>query len=250
MEARMDTNKLNVGMVIARSVKDSDKPLSELEKFTADKKADIILFPEDHIYSNKLPDLQEIARDRKKWIVSGMEDQGSGGEKFKHAVIVNPRGMVVGRHRKTSLTYDELSKGFSYGDTIQAVETDFGIVGVAICYEMHFPEVARIYALQGAQIIFNPVGTGMWHEKQFKQWNGVGRTRASENGIFTVGCSHQNDAVPFAYAYAPDGGCLVQTRDTNRLVTVTLDLSLCFGMFLEHRQPHLYGKLIEGRKKG
>ena len=79
--------------------------------------------------------------------------------------------------------------------------------------------------------------------------NGVGRTRASENGIFTVGCSHQNDAVPFAYAYAPDGGCLTQTRDANRMVTVTLDLSLCFGMFLEHRQPHLYAKLIEGGKK-
>jgi len=245
----MDMNKLKVGMVIACPVKDSDQPLSELEKFTTDKKAEIILFPEDHIYSDKLPDLQAIARDRKKWIVSGMEDRDSSGEKFKHAVIVNPRGEIVGRHCKTSLTYDELSKGFSHGDSIQAVGTDFGIVGVAICYEMHFPEVARIYALQGAQIIFNPVGTGMWHEKQFKQWNGVGRTRASENGIFTVGCSHQNDAVPFAYAYAPDGDCLIQTRDTNRLVMVTLDLSQCFGMFIEHRQPHLYGKLIEEGKK-
>ena len=245
----MDMNKLNVGMVIACPVKDSDQPLSELEKFTTDKKAEIILFPEDHIYSDKLPDMQEIARDRKKWIVSGMEDRDSSGEKFKHAVIVNPRGEIVGRYRTTSLTYDELSKGFSHGDSIQAVGTDFGIVGVAICYEMHFPEVARIYALQGAQIIFNPVGTGMWHEKQFKQWNGVGRTRASENGIFTVGCSHQNDAVPFAYAYAPDGDCLILTRDTNRLVMVTLDLSQCFGRFMEHRQPHLYGKLIEERKK-
>ena len=242
----MDMNKLNVGLVIARPVKDGDQPLAELEKFTMDKKADIFLFPEDHIYSDKLTDLQEIARNRKKWIVSGMEDRDTGEKKYKHAVIVNPQGEIIGRHRKTSLTYDELSKEFSHGDTIQAVETDFGIAGVAICYEMHFPEVARIYALQGARIIFNPVGTGMWHDTQFQQWNGVGRTRASENGIFTVGCSHQNDAVPFAYAYAPDGTCLVQTRDANRMVTVTLDLSLCFGMFLEHRQPHLYGKLTEG----
>ena len=245
----MDTKKLNVGLVIARPVKDSDHPLSELEKFTTDEKADIILFPEDHIYSDRLTDLQEIARSRKKWIVSGMEDRDTGEKKYKHAVIVNPQGEIIGRHRKTSLTYDELSKEFSHGDAIQAVETDFGMVGVAICYEMHFPEVARIYALQGAKIIFNPVGTGMWHDTQFQQWNGVGRTRASENGIFTVGCSHQNDAVPFAYAYAPDGGCLTQTRDANRMVTVTLDLSLCFGMFLEHRQPHLYAKLIEGGKK-
>ena len=94
----MDTNKLNVGMVIARHVKDSEHPLSELEKFTADKKADIILFPEDHIYSDNLPGLQEIARDRKKWIVSGVEDRNEDGEKFKHAVIVNLQGKIVGRH--------------------------------------------------------------------------------------------------------------------------------------------------------
>jgi len=244
----METNKLVVGMVIARHVKDSEQPLSELKKFTAEKKTDIVLFPEDHIYSEKLPDLQEIARQRKKWIISGMEDRETGGEKFKHAVVVNPRGEIVGRHHKTSLTYDELSKGFSHGDAVQVIETDFSTIGVAICYEMHFPEVARIYALQGARIVFNPVGTGMWHQTQFEVWTSVGRTRASENGIFTVGCSHQNDAIPFAYAYSPDGSCLVETRDANRLVTVTLDLSKCFGMFLEHRQPHLYGKLIEYRK--
>ena len=245
---RMEPGKLNVGMVIAQSVKDSDHPLSELEKFTQDQKTDIILFPEDHIYSDKLPDLQEIAKSRKKWIISGMEDRDTGGKKFKQAVIVNPRGEIVGQHRKTSLTYNELSRGFSHGDAIQAVATDFGIIGVAICYEAHFPEVVRIYALQGAKMIFNPVGTGMWHENQFQQWNGVGRTRASENGIFSVGCSHQNGAIPFAYAYAPDGSCLVQTRDVNRMVMVTLDLSLGIGMFLEHRQPQLYKKLIEEQK--
>lgn len=47
----MDTNKLNMGLVIARPIKGSDHPLSELEKFTTDKKADIILFSEDYNYS-------------------------------------------------------------------------------------------------------------------------------------------------------------------------------------------------------
>ena len=177
-----------------------------------------------------------------------MEDRGTGGKKYKHAVIVNPRGEIVGQHQKTSLTYDELSKGFTNGGSIQAIDTEFGTVGISICYEMHFPEVARTYALQGAKLIFNPVGTGMWQETQFQAWTAVGRTRASENGIFTVGCSHQNDAVPFAYAYAPDGTCLVEARDANRMATVTIDLSQCFGMFLEHRQPHLYGKLVEPKE--
>lgn len=241
----MEEQKITVGLVIAQAVKDSDQPLRELEKFTRDAKADIILFPEDHIYADKLADLQAIARERRKWIICGMEDRPDTNPKFKHAVVVNPQGEVAARHRKTSLTYDELSNGFSHGDSIQTAQTDFGTVGVAICYEIHFPEVARALALQGAKVIFNPIGTGMWHETQLQQWTGVSRTRASENGIFCVGCSHQNDAAPIAYAYAPDGTCLVLARDVNRLISVTLDLGQCFGMFLEHRQPHLYQQLVK-----
>lgn len=244
----MEENKITVGLVIAQPVKDSEQPLSELTRYTRDEKAEVILFPEDHIYSDKLGDLQQIAKGSKKWIISGMEDRNKEGKRYKHAVVVNPQGEVVGRHSKTSLTYDELKKGFSNGEAIDAVETAFGTIGVSICYEMHFPEVARCYALQGARVVFNPVGTGMWQETQYLAWTSVGRTRASENGIFAVGCSHANDAVPFAYAYAPDGTCLAEARHVSRMVTVTLNLAQCFGMFLEHRQPQLYGRLVEGKK--
>ena len=241
----MTVDKLTIGLVIAQPVKDSDHPFSELEKFTLDTKPDLFLFPEDHIYSENLPGLQEIAKQRQKWIICGMEDRDGGGKKYKQAVVIHPKGNVAGRHRKTSLTYDELAKGFSNGDAIQAVGTDFGIIGVSICYEIHFPEVARCYALQGARILFNPIGTGMWHETQYQAWSSVGRSRASENGIFCAGCCHQNGAIPMAYAYAPDGTSLVEARDANQLVTVTVDLTQCFGMFLEHRQPNLYGLLTK-----
>jgi len=241
----MDEKNIRIGLVVAQPVKDSDHPLSELARYTQDEKTDVILFPEDHIYSDKLNDLKHIAKDSKKWIISGMEDRNKEGKRYKHAVVVDPRGEIVGQHRKTSLTYDEIKKGFSHGDAIEVVETDFGKIGVSICYEMHFPEVARIYALQGARVVFNPVGTGMWHETQYQAWTSVGRARASENGIFAVGCSHANDALPFAYAYAPDGTCLVEARHVSRMVTVSLDQTRCFGMFLEHRQPHLYRQLLE-----
>lgn len=241
----MDEKNIKVGLVVAQPVKDTDHPLSELTRYTQDEKVELILFPEDHIYSDKLSDLQQIAKDSGKWIISGMEDRNTEGKRYKHAVVVNTQGEVVGHHRKTSLTYDELKKGFSHGDAIDAVKTPFGTVGVSICYEMHFPEVARVYALQGARVVFNPVGTGMWHETQYQAWTSVGRARASENGIFALGCSHANDAVPFAYAFAPDGACLAEVRHVSRMVAVSLDLTQCFGMFLEHRQPHLYGRLME-----
>lgn len=87
---------------------------------------------------------------------------------------MNPLGEIAGHRLKTFLTYNELSKGFSHGDDLHAISTDFGLVGVAICYEVHFPEVVRSYALQGEKIIFNPIGTGMWNETQFAQWTAAG----------------------------------------------------------------------------
>jgi predicted amidohydrolase len=238
-------DKVIVGLVIAQPVKDSSQPLSEVEKYTQDAKPEVILFPEDHIYTEKLPDLQAIARERGKWIISGMQDREDCNPKFKKAAVVNPQGELIGIHTKTSLTYNELSKGFTNGDRLDVFQTDFGAIGVSICYEMHFPEVTRSYALQGTRLVFNPVGTGMWHETQYATWTSIGRVRAAENGIFCVGCSHANDAVPMAYAYAPDGTCLLQARDAARMAVVSLDLTQCFGMFLEHRQPKLYGRLIE-----
>lgn len=76
-EAGMVDNKVTVGLAITRSVKDSDSPFSELEKFTADKKPDVFLFPEDPIYSENINVLRDIAKEKQKWIICGMEDRNA-----------------------------------------------------------------------------------------------------------------------------------------------------------------------------
>ena len=97
-------DKVIVGLVIAQPVKDSSQPLSEVEKYTQDAKPEVILFPEDHIYTEKLPDLQAIARERGKWIISGMQDREDCNPKFKKAAVVNPQGEWIGIHTKTTLS--------------------------------------------------------------------------------------------------------------------------------------------------
>lgn len=55
-------------------------------------------------------------------------------------------------------------------------------------FEMYFPEIVREYKLQGARVVFNPIGTGMYHEKQYEIWSSLGRIRAYENNVYTFGC--------------------------------------------------------------
>lgn len=83
----------------------------------------------------------------------------------------------------------------------------------------------------------------MWHEKQYREWNAIAQARASENKAFVVGCSHFNDIIPIAFAYAPDSECLAQSREVNRPVRVTLDLDKYPTPTFSQRRPELYEDL-------
>jgi predicted amidohydrolase len=233
-------------MVVAQQ----EHGVSEMARFLPERPlwADLFLFPEGYLHSAHLPRACALARQHQKWVIAGMEDFRTPAKKYQAAVVINPQCQLVGEHRKTSLTPPEIEQGFLPGDSIQAIDTEYGKIGIAICYEIHFPEIARIYALQGAKCIFNPIGTGMWHEAQAQQWTHIAAACASENGVFVFGCSHYNDAIPIAFAYAPDGKCLVLSRELNRMVRVRFipeEYPPSFDCSLEHRRPELYGDLTK-----
>lgn len=234
--------KIRLGLVIARDEKD----LTELKKFITDPWPQVLLFPEYYLASEMIPDACELAEVNKKWLITGVEDRRETNKFYQAAVVINPKGKIVGEHRKTSITKNEIKRGNCRGDNIRTIKTDFGKIGIAICYELHLPEIVRTLALQGAEVIFNPIGTGMWHEEQFRQWNCLASTRAYENGVFVVGCSHYNDTIPIAFAYDPKGKCLLQERQANRLIPITLDPEgYTFGRNFDQRRPELYSSLVK-----
>lgn len=233
--------KIKIGLAIAQD----EKGLSELKKFISSPEADVIIFPEYYLDSTRLDEACDLAKQHKKWLITGMEDRRDKDKFYQAAVIINPKGEIVGEHRKTSITKYETGIGQSRGDSIKVIETEIGKIGIAICYELHLPEVTRILALQGAELIINPVGTGMWHEHQYQIWNSLAQTRAYENGVFVVGCSHYNDPVPLAFAYAPDGTCLLKERSVNRLIPLTLDpTKYTFGRNFDQRRKDLYKDIV------
>ena len=125
--------------------------------------------------------LQETAIKYNSYVIAGYLEKYK--EKFFDSVmILNRRGELVANYRKTHLFQSE-REHFSEGNTFALIETDFGRIGVAICYELRFPEVARLLTLKGAKIIFYPAA---WPIPRIEHWKILGAARAIENQVFIV----------------------------------------------------------------
>jgi predicted amidohydrolase len=100
---------------------------------------------------------------------------------YNTAGLIDRKGNLAGTYRKTHLPYEEVEGGITPGDSYPVFTTDFGKVGILICWDIQFPEPARALALQGAEMILVPI------------WGGsevLARARAIENHVFLVTSSY------------------------------------------------------------
>jgi predicted amidohydrolase len=120
--------------------------------------------------------LGRIARGRGVWIAAGLYER-EGRHVYNTAVLVARDGSLAGRYRKMSLPDEEIEGGITPGSDTPVFDTDFGRVGIMICWDAHFPEVARSLARRGAEVLLLPI------------WGGeesLVRARAIENQVHVV----------------------------------------------------------------
>ncbi len=96
----------------------------------------------------------EIARKHRMYIIAPIYED-DGDKVYNSAVVFDRDGRIIGKHRKTILPPLEAWL-VSTGDELEVFKTDFANVAIATCWEIFFPEIPSIYALKGADIIFNP----------------------------------------------------------------------------------------------
>jgi predicted amidohydrolase len=156
--------------------------------------------------------LARLARDQNLWIVAGIPER-AGRRCFNSAVIVGPRGWR-GTYRKAHLFYEE-KRWFAPGDGAFPVY-DIGAarVGVMVCFDWFFPEVARALALAGADVIAHPANLVLPYCPEAMI------TRCLENRVFAVtanriGTEQRGGKRPLTYIgqseiVAPDGRVLVR----------------------------------------
>ena len=216
----------------------------QMEDYLSSCNGDIIVFPEGYIPSCRTKEAIELSHKYDRWIITGCEDEAP--HKSLDTLLISPDNGLVYSHRKTALTDGDRENGAIRGDRIQAIDSPFGKIGIVLCYEIHFPEVARIECIEGARILFNTIGTGMWHEQQFSEWTSIARARAIENRCFVVGCTHFCDPIPLVFAYDPHGRTLLLKRNEEGLFDVDIDMALIDERdYFKDRNPKAYTKICE-----
>lgn len=156
---------------------------------------------------------------------------------YNTTVVFDPNGEIIGTYRKIHMFDVDLDEDTSYresatiapGDDIVTVDIDGVTVGLAICYDLRFPELFRILALQGADIIMLPaaftLATGRDH------WEPLIRARAIENQVFMVAAAQVGKHPPGQWCYGrsmivdPWGVVVAQAPDAPTVITATLDLT-------------------------
>lgn len=143
--------------------------------------------------------LSEAAKLNQIYLVGGSIPEREGDAIYNTCFIFGPDGSQIGKHRKIHMfdidikngQYFKESEALFPGNEITVVETAFGKIGVAICYDVRFPELARKMVDKGAEMLIYPASfnmtTGPVH------WELVFRARAVDNQVFTVGCAPARD---------------------------------------------------------
>lgn len=189
-----------------------------------------------------------IAREHGLWIVFTLYRRGKRGQvPYNTAVAVDESGVVRGIYDKCHL-YDahgvRESDRFRAGEELcRPIETPLGTIGMGICYDLRFPEVARSLALAGCDLLLFPAA---WHDGPNKllHWQTLLRARAIENECFVAGVCHAGRRyVGTSFVFDPLGSTLVQGHDD--LLVCAIDPKRAAKArdampVFDHRRPELY----------
>jgi N-carbamoylputrescine amidase len=177
-----------------------------------------------------------------------------GVNKYDSSPVIDTDGKILGTTRMIHITdyacFHE-KEYYTPGDTGAPVyKTKYGKIGVAICYDRHYPEYMRALALNGAEIVFIPQAgsIGEWPEGLYEAEM---RVAAFQNGYFTALCNRvgEEDCLTFSgesFVCNPEGEVIARAGlGTEEILYSDIDLSECGKshakkLFMRDRRPELY----------
>ncbi|NQS92371.1 MAG: carbon-nitrogen family hydrolase [Chloroflexi bacterium] len=170
--------------------------------------------------------MQTMAREHRIALGGSMIEEDNG-KKFNTFALFGQDGSLLGSYRKIHLfqKLDE-EKYLQAGSKLDLIDTPWGKTGLAICYDLRFPEVFRAYASNGAEVILL---VAEWPQRRIEHWNILLKARAIENQLIIaavnkVGISQGKKLGGYSAVIDPMGEILVQGGEQEDLLLVKINL--------------------------
>jgi len=212
---------------------------------------------------------QKLAKQNHVVVIASLFEKRASGVYHNTAAIIDADGSLLGLYRKMHIPDDPLYYEkfyFTPGDLgFRAWETQYGKIGVLVCWDQWYPEAARLTAMQGAEILFYPTAIG-WHPaeksehaRQHAAWEIIQRSHAVANGCYVAvpnRVGHEKlsgDGIQFwgqSFVAGTSGEILAKAgTEKEETLIVQLDLSKVdqtrtHWPFLRDRRIDAYGDLI------
>jgi len=157
--------------------------------------------------SQTLKAVSAAAGEYSLYLVAGSIPELDKDKIYNTSFIINPYGEIIGFHRKLHLFDVDVPDGITFkesdiltaGDELTVLDTDFARIGVIICYDLRFPELSRLLALDDVELMVVPgafnMTTGPAH------WKTLIRSRAIDNQFFLAAASPARDESASYVAY-------------------------------------------------
>ena len=246
------------------------RQISEQASKARKKNVDLLIFPELHLTGYTMRDevshlaesipgpstrkVETLAREHGVHVVFGMPEESEvKGVIHNTAVFVGPKGLV-GRYRKIHLPTHSVFEERRYyrpGQEASVFKTDIGTIGLSICYDLYFPELTRLQALQGAELVVCISASPGLRRRFFE---GFCLSRAMENAVYLayvnrVGIEEGLQFWGGSRVIAPNGSVLAQCKyDVEEFQICRVDLgevsrARAFIPTIKDLEPGLFDQL-------
>ena len=214
-----------------KSMMDNCREFAPLIEDAANQRADLVVLPETLTYYGLKKSFAEcaesvpgpsteyfgaLAKKHNLYIVAGLL------EREKHlvynvAALLGPDGKLLGKYRKVTLPRGEIAGGVAPGNDYPIFNTRFGKLGMMVCYDGFFPEVARQLSMRGAEVIAWPV----WGCNPM-----LASARACENHVYLVSSTYEDISRNWMLTavYDHDGRPLTKAEKWGTVVVAEVDL--------------------------
>lgn len=254
-----------------------DKMIQRLEAAAAKGDIDLVVFPElattgyecseqYEALAESFPDGKSIgifAEQAKKHdvhIIFGFVEKAEKDGKpvlYNSAALIDNTGVPLGCYRKSHLVEGEETKYFEKGTEYDVFDTAIGKIGMMICWDTAYPEVARILALKEAEIIAVPAA---WEtEPNEGDWEIVNTARSFDNVVYLASCNHVGTDRELNFfgrskIVGPLGRTIAEAGADEEIIAATVDLSTLpelregYYVLLKDRNPKTYEEIVKCRK--